>query len=330
MQVSSVLSKIFRGLGLATALAAVAAPGASHAADFPTKPIRIVVPYAPGGAVDIVTRLVAQKMGDTLKESIIIDNRPGGATNIGMDIVARANPDGYTLLTASNSLASNGALFKHLNFDPSKDLIPVGAIGYAPLVVVVASSSQFKTLQDLIAYGKANPDKLTYGSAGNGSSTHLASELLKAEGKFNALHVPYKGGAPAITDLLGGRINFMSINPVEAIPHIKAGKMTALAIMDSQPSPILPGVPTVTSLNLPDAAAAVWWGFVAPKGTPADVVAKLNDALDKALADPAVKTRLSQLGAVTTPGSVADFGKFVQSETAKWTRVIQAGNIHAD
>lgn len=330
MRASSALSKFVRGFGLAAAVATAVMPGTSHAADFPSKPIKIVVPYAPGGAVDIVTRLVAQKMGETLKQSIIIDNRPGGATNIGMDIVARAPGDGYTLLTASNSLASNAALFSNLNFDPAKDLIPVGAIGYAPLVVVVPASSQFKTLQDMIAYGKANPDKLTYATAGNGSSGHLASELLKDEGKFNALHVPYKGGAPAITDMLGGRIDFMAINPVEAIPHIKAGKMRTLAVLDGKPSALLPGVPTIASLGLPNAAAAVWWGLCAPKGTPADVVAQLNDALQKALADSAVRERLSELGAVTTPGSAADFGKFVQEETVKWARVIKAGNIKAD
>ncbi|ARP86854.1 Bug family tripartite tricarboxylate transporter substrate binding protein [Bordetella genomosp. 9] len=331
MRACSALSKLIRGLGVAAALVATAAPGLAHAAsDYPSKPIRIVVPYAPGGAVDIVTRLVAQKMGESLKQSIIVDNRPGGATNIGMDLVARAPADGYTLLTASNSLASNGALFTKLNFDPSKDLLPVGAIGYAPLVVVVSSSSQFKTLQNLIDYGKANPDKLTYASAGNGSSGHLASELLKDEGKFNALHVPYKGGAPAITDLLGGRIDFMSINPVEAIPHIKADKMRPLAVMDSKPAAMLPNVPTVSSLGLGGAAASVWWGFCAPKGTPDDVVAKLNEALNQALADENVKTRLSELGAVATPGSTADFTKFVQDETAKWSRVIKNANIKAD
>ncbi|OZI18507.1 LacI family transcriptional regulator [Bordetella genomosp. 9] len=330
MRARSALTKFVRGFGLATAMATAVMPGIGHAADFPSKPIKIVVPYAPGGAVDIVTRLVAQKMGETLKQSIIIDNRPGGATNIGMDIVARSPADGYTLLTASNSLASNASLFSNLNFDPAKDLIPVGAIGYAPLVVVVPASSQFKTLQDMIAYGKANPDKLTFATAGNGSSGHLASELLKDEGKFNALHVPYKGGAPAITDMLGGRIDFMAINPVEAIPHIRAGKMTTLAVLDSKPSALLPGVPTISSLGLPNAAASVWWGLCAPKGTPADVVATLNDALQKALADSAVQSRLSELGAVTTPGSAADFGKFVQDETVKWSRVIKAGNIKAD
>jgi tripartite-type tricarboxylate transporter receptor subunit TctC len=331
MRAISALSKVIRGFGLAATLAAVVAPGASHAqADYPSKPVKIVVPYAPGGAVDIVTRLVSQKMGETLKQSIIVDNRPGGATNIGMDIVARAPGDGYTLLTSSNTLASNAALFTHLNFDPAKDLIPVGAIGYAPLVVVVPAGSEFKTLQDLISYGKANPDKLTYASAGNGSSGHLASELLKDEAKFNALHVPYKGGAPAITDLLGGRISFMSINPLEVIAHIKAGKMVPLAVLDTKPAAMLPGVPTVASLGLPGAAATVWWGLNAPKGTPPEVIAKLNDALDKALADPAVQARLSELGAVATPGSADDFGKFVQAETVKWARVIKTANIKAD
>jgi tripartite-type tricarboxylate transporter receptor subunit TctC len=288
------------------------------------------VPYAAGGAVDIVTRLVAQKMGDTLKQSIIIDNRPGGATNIGMDIVARAHADGYTLLTASNTLASNSALFTNLNFDPAKDLIPVGSIGYAPLVVVVPSTSPYKTLQDMLAYGKANPGKLTYASAGNGSSGHLASELLKDEGKFDALHVPYKGGAPAITDLLGDRISFMSINPLEVIAHIKAGKMRPLAVLDNKPAAMLPDVPTVASLGMPGAAATVWWGLSAPKGTPPEVIAKLNGALNQALADSTVAARMAVLGASTTPGSAADFGKFVESETVKWARVIKTANIQAD
>jgi tripartite-type tricarboxylate transporter receptor subunit TctC len=321
-------TQLIRGLGLATALIAGAAPVASHAqSEFPTKSIRIVVPYAAGGAVDIVTRLISQKMGETLKQSIIVDNRPGGATNIGMDIVARAPGDGYTLLTASNSLASNSALFAKLNFDPAHDLIPVGSIGYASLVVVVPATSPFKTLQDLIDYGRANPGKLTYASAGNGSSGHLASELLKGVGKFDALHVPYKGGAPAITDLLGDRISFMSINPLEVIAHIKSGKMRALAVLDSKPAAMLPGVPTVDSMGLTGAEATVWWGLNAPKGTPPEVVAKLNAALDKALADTTVQARLSELGAVTTAGSAAEYGQFVQSETTKWATVIKAANI---
>jgi tripartite-type tricarboxylate transporter receptor subunit TctC len=321
---------ICRSLGLALAVCASTVT-AAHAQDaFPNKPIRVIVPYAAGGAVDIVTRLVGEKMAARLKQPIIVDNRPGAGTNIGMSMAAKAAPDGYTLLTASNSLASNAALYKNLDFDPAHDLVPVGAIGYAPLVVVVPQASPFKTLPELLAFGKANPDKLNYGSAGNGSSGHLASELLKAEGKFDALHVPYKGGMPAITDMIGNRISFMSINPLEALPHVQAGKLRALAVMDRQPTPLLPSVPTVTSLQLPNSSATVWWGMIGPKGMPADVVAKLNGALREALADPAVEKRMTELGAVVTPGSPAEFGKFVEAETAKWTKVIKAANIQPD
>jgi tripartite-type tricarboxylate transporter receptor subunit TctC len=324
------LTSICRSVGIALALCA-STLATSHAEDaFPNKPIRVIVPYAAGGAVDIVTRLVGEKMAARLKQPIIVDNRPGAGTNIGMSMTAKSPADGYTLLTASNSLASNGALYKNLDFDPAHDLIPVGAIGYAPLVVVVPQASPFKTLPDLIAFGKSNPDKLSYGSAGNGSSGHLASELLKNEGKFDALHVPYKGGMPAITDMIGNRISFMSINPLEVLPHVQAGKLRALAVMDRQPTPLLPAVPTVTSLQLPNTTATVWWGLIGPKGMPADVVSKLNAALREALADPAVGKRLTELGAVATPGSPAEFGKFVEAETAKWTKVIKAANIQPD
>lgn len=317
---------IAAAIGLTVTLSCVPA----QAADFPDKPIRIVVPYAAGGGVDIVTRLVSQKMGETLGQTIIVDNRPGAATNIGMAAVAQAEPDGYTLLTASNTLASNAALFSNLTFDPAKDFAPIGSVGYAPLVVVVPEASPNKTLKDLIAYGKANPDKLTYASAGSGSSGHLASELLKAEGGFSALHVPYKGGAPAITDLLGQRIDFMSINPLEVISHIQSGKMRALAVLDTKPTALLPKLPTTASLGLPDAVATVWWGLIGPKGMPEPVIQKLNAALQSALNDPAVQKRLADLGATPTPGSAQAFGTFVKDETAKWTKVIKQAGIKAD
>ena len=320
----------WRGLAAALGLAGALAGTAAHAADFPSHPIRIVVPYAAGGGVDIVTRLVGEKMGEALGQPIIVDNRPGAATNIGMGAVAQADPDGYTLLTASNTLASNASLFSKLSFDPAHDFTPVGSIGYAPLVVVVPQPSPAKTLKDLIAYGKANPGKLTYASAGNGSSGHLASELLKAEGGFQALHVLYKGGAPAITDLLGQRIDFMSINPLEVISHIQAGKLRPLAVLNAQPAALLPDVPTTASLGLPHAVATVWWGLVGPRGLPEPVVQRLNGALQKALNDPAVQKRLSELGAVPTPGTAAQFGTFVADETAKWSKVIKQAGIKAD
>lgn len=321
---------LWRGIGMAFALAA-SSLSPVHAQDvFPSKPIRIIVPYAAGGAVDIVTRLVGQKMAERLKQPVIVDNRPGAGTNIGMSATAKSVADGYTLLTVSNTLASNAALYKNMDFDPGHDLIPVGSIGYAPLVVVVPQTSPFKTLQALIEFGKANPDKLTYASAGNGSSGHLASELLKREGKFEALHIAYKGGSPAITDLLGDRISFMSINPLEVMPHIQAGKLRALVVMDKQGTPLLPSVPTVDSLHLPGSSATVWWGLVGPKGMPTEIVSKLNGALGLALANPAVIKRMGELGATATPGRAAEFGKFVEAETVKWTSVIKAANIKPD
>ncbi|MCW3156296.1 tripartite tricarboxylate transporter substrate binding protein [Achromobacter spanius] len=312
-------------------VAGLVAPLGAYAADtYPDKPIRIVVPYAAGGGVDIVTRLITQKMAEELKQPVIVDNRPGAATNIGMEHVARAEPDGYTLLTASNTLASNAALFPKLNFNPAKDFAPIGAIGFAPLVVVVRSDARAKTLKDLVAQGRANPDKLTYGSAGNGSSGHLGSELLKSEGGFKALHIPYKGGSPAVTDLLGGRLSFMSINPLEVASHVKAGKLRALAVLNPHPAKLLPDVPTAASQGLSGADATVWWGLVGPAGMPEPVVNRLNKALQAALADPAFQQRMSEIGAEVTPGSAADFGRFVADESVKWTKVIRAAGISAD
>ena len=312
-------------------VAGLAAPLGAYAADtFPDKPIRIVVPYAAGGGVDIVTRLITQKMAEELKQPVIVDNRPGAATNIGMEHVARAEPDGYTLLTASNTLASNAALFPKLNFNPAKDFAPIGAIGFAPLVVVVRSDASAKTVKDLVAQGRANPDKLTYGSAGNGGSGHLGSELLKSEGGFKALHIPYKGGSPAVSDLLGGRLSFMSINPLEVVSHVQAGKLRALAVLNPHPAKLLPDVPTAASQGLSGADATVWWGLVGPAGMPEPVVKRLNKALQAALADPAFQQRMSEIGAEVTPGSAADFGRFVADESVKWTKVIRDAGISAD
>jgi tripartite-type tricarboxylate transporter receptor subunit TctC len=317
-------------LRLALLLCAVALPAAHAQEPYPGKPIRIVVPYAPGGGVDIVTRLVGQAMAVRLKQVVIVDNRPGAGTNIGMAAVAKSDPDGYTLLTVSNTLASNGALYKNLTYHPERDFTPIGGIGYAPLVVVVPAASPFRTLKDMIAWGKANPDKLSYGSAGNGSSGHLGSELLKDEAGFKALHVAYKGGSQAVTDLVGDRISFVSINPLEVVAHTQSGKLRALAVMNNAPSPLLPAVPTVASIGLPGSTTTVWWGLVGPKGMPADVVAKLDTALRQALADPAVVKRFQEMGATVTPSGPAQFGAFVAAETAKWTRVIKANDIQAD
>ncbi|MFT4192784.1 MAG: tripartite tricarboxylate transporter substrate binding protein [Comamonas sp.] len=304
--------------------------GAAFSQPFPGRAIAVIVPYAAGGGVDIVTRIVAEALGQQLGQSIVVDNRPGASTNIGMAAAAKAAPDGYTLLTASNTLASNGALFKQLPFDPAADFTAIGKLGDAPLVIVVPAASPYASLKALIDAGKANPQALSYGSAGNGSSGHLASELLKQETGLQALHVPYKGGSPAITDLLGGRLSFMSINPLEVLPHIQSGKLRALAVYGGKPVPSLPGVPTTAALGFASLEATVWWGLVGPKGMPPEVVQRLGDALQVALSKPDVRERLALRGATADSGGPAEFAAFIASETRKWSRVIRSAGIEAD
>ena len=283
-----------------------------------------------GGAVDIVARTVGQPLAEALKQPVIVDNRPGASANIGMEIAAKAAPDGYTLLMASNGIATNMALFPNLTFDGRRDFAPIAKIGYAPLVIVVPASSPAKSLKDLITMAKAEPGKLTYASAGNGSSGHLAGELLKSTATIDVLHVPYKGGAPAITDLLGERITFMPINPVEVIAHIRAGKLRTLAVASGKRVPFLPGVPTVAEAGLPGYEASVWWGLVAPMKTPPDIVRQLNAETDKALANPAIANKLAELGVVVTPGAPDEFGAFITSQTGLWSGVIKSGGIKPD
>jgi len=309
---------------------AVLAPLTAQAQPYPNHPIKIVVPYAAGGAVDIIARNIGQPLSEALKQPVIVDNRPGASANIGMEAVAKATPDGYTLLMASNGIATNMALFPSLPFDGRRDFAPIAKIGYAPLVIVVPASSPVKSLKDLIAMAKAEPGKLTYASAGNGSSGHLAGELLKSTTKIDVLHVPYKGGAPAITDLLGERITFMPINPVEVIANIRAGRLRALAVASDKRFPLLPDVPTAAEAGLAGYEASVWWGLVAPSKTPPDLVRKLNAETNKALANPVIAGKLSELGVVVTPGSPDEFAAFVKAQTELWSGVIKSAKIQPD
>jgi tripartite-type tricarboxylate transporter receptor subunit TctC len=315
---------------LCAVLCAAIFPVAAMAQHYPSKPIRIVVPFAAGGAVDVVARALGQRMSEQMGNPVIIENKPGASANLGAELVAKAQPDGYTLLLGANGLATNMTLFRNLGFDTAKDFAPVARVGYAPLVLVVEASSPAKSLRDLIAQAKAQPGILTYGSAGNGGSGHLATELLKITTRIDVMHVPYKGGAPAMTDLLGGRLSFMLNNPLEVIANIKSGRLRALAVASARRVPMLPDVPTFAEAGVPGYDASVWWGLVAPARTPNDIVAKLSGEALKALDDEGVKEKLSNLGAIIDPAGPDQFARFLKAEIDKWAGVIKTSNIHAD
>jgi len=306
-----------------------AAPAAwAQAGAYPTRPIRLVVPFAAGGAVDTVARVLGEPLGRLLGQPVIVDNKPGANANIGADAVAKAEPDGYTLLLGANGLATNMSLYAKLPFDTRSSFAPISKVGEAPVVLVVPTASPFKTVKDLVAEGKAG--KLNYGSAGNGSSGHLASALLASEGRFSATHVAYKGGSPALVDLIGSRLDFMMLNPLEVLPHIQSGKLRALAVTGKQRAALLPDVPTMAEAGLPGVDASVWWGLLAPARTPADVVARLHDATARVLGDESVRQRLRDLGAIVTPSTPEQFRTFLAAEIDKWGKVIHAANITAD
>ena len=310
-------------------VAALAAPLAM-AQGFPSKPIRIVVPFAAGGAVDVVARAVGQRMSEQMGSPVVVENRPGASANLGAELVSKAAPDGYTLLMGANGLATNVTLFKNLPFDTLRDFAPIARVGYAPLVLVVPPSSPAKSLKELIALAKAQPGSLNYGSAGNGSSGHLATELLRINTKIDVVHVPYKGGGPALTDLMGSRLSFMLINPIEVISNIKAQRLRALAIASPKRIPMLPDVPTFTEAGVSGYDASVWWGLVAPAKTPKEIVARLSTEALKALENDGVKEKLLGLGAVIDPAGPDQFGKFLKDEIEKWAQVIKTSGIQPD
>ena len=327
-RIGSTWSKIV--LCLCACAGIVMTSGAAQAETYPSRPIRIVVPFPPGGGVDLVARVIGQQLTAQMGQPVIIENKPGASANIGADYVAKAKPDGYTILCAANGLASNVTLFPHTPFNALRDFAPITKVGSAPLIIIVAKDFPAKTLKDLIAMARKEPGKLAYGSAGNGSSQHLGGEMLKLAAKIDVLHVPYKGGAPAMTDLLAGRISYMVQNPLEALPHLKAGQLRALAVAGDKRMALFPDVPTAAEAGLPGYEAPVWWGFVAPVKTPKAVVAKLNAEIVKALAAPAVKDRLTQLGVAIEGDTPEQFGQFLKADVTKYAKVIKTAGIHAD
>ena len=315
-------------LALATAAASVFSYAAS-ALDYPTRPVRLIVPVAPGGGADIVARLTGQWLSERLGQQFIVENRPGGGTNIGTDMVAHAGADGYTLLLVNLTHAINATLYEKLNYNFARDIEPVAAIIGVSNVVEIHPSMPAKTLPEFIAYAKANPGKINMGSAGNGSSSHMAGELFKMMAGVNLVHVPYRGQGPAMTDLLGGQLQVIFATTPGTTEYVRIGKLRGLAVTTAQRAEALPDVPTVAEF-VPGYESSQWYGIGTPKGTPAEIVDRLNREVNAALVDPKMKTRLADVGGTVLPGSPADFAKLIVGEIEKWGRVVKFAGIRAE
>jgi tripartite-type tricarboxylate transporter receptor subunit TctC len=301
----------------------------AHALDYPTRPVRLVVGFPPGGSADIVARIVAQALTERMGQTFIIDNKPGAGSNLGTETVARAEPDGYTLMADSVSNAINPTLYKKLSYDQLKDLIPVASIDVVPNVMDVNIDLPVKTVPEFIAYAKANPDKISMGSGGIGSSPHVAGELFKMMTGVNMLHVPYRGVALATTDLLGGRLQVLFDTLPAAVANIRAGKIRALAVTSKKRSETLPEVPAMNEF-VPGYEADSFHGISAPKGTPREIVDKLNKEINAALADPKLKARLAELGAEVFTGTPEDYGRYLKGEIDRWAKVIEFSGAKAE
>jgi tripartite-type tricarboxylate transporter receptor subunit TctC len=317
---------------LASALAFAVAPlAAAQAPDYPTKSVRIVVPFPPGGTTDILARSVAQKLSEAWGQQVIVDNRPGAGGNIGSDLVAKAPPDGYTLLMGTvGTHAINPSLYAKMPYDHVRDFTPVVLVAGVPNVLVVNPGLPVHSVQELIAYAKANPGKLNFASSGNGTSIHLSGELFKTMTGVQMTHVPYKGSAPALTDLLGGQVQLMFDNLPSSLQFIKAGSLRPLAVTSAARSAALPDLPTLAESGLPGFEASSWFGLLAPARTPKPIVAKIVAAVDAWLETGDAKDKLKSQGAIAMGGSSEAFEKHIATETEKWAKVVKASGAHVD
>jgi tripartite-type tricarboxylate transporter receptor subunit TctC len=320
---------------LTRSILALALLGASALASaeqaWPNKPIRLIVPFPPGGGTDIIARVVSNKLSETRKWMFVVDNRPGAGGNIGMDLVAKSKPDGYTIgLGQTSNLAVNPTLYTKLPYDPVKDFAPVGTVADAPLVLVVASNSPFKTLADVVAAARAKPGAVTLATPGNGTVAHLTGELFQKAAHIDLQHVPYKGSSQAITDLLGGSVQvFMSSVPT-ALSQIRGGTMRALAVTSSQRADDLPNVPTINESGYKGFDARTWFGVVAPAGTPPAIVAELNAEINKVLAMPDIRKKITVEGGDVMGGSPEQFGALIKTEIPRWGKVVKDSGARID
>jgi tripartite-type tricarboxylate transporter receptor subunit TctC len=301
------------------------------AADYPSRPVTVVVAFTPGGASDVLARILGRKFEQILGQPFVIDNRPGAGGNVAAEAVAHAAPDGYTLLNGNNAiLATNAALYKKINFDAQADFAPIGLIGSQANILVVNPALPARSLAELIALAKANPGKLNFASSGHGLAAHLAGELFKAEARIDLVHVPYKGAAPALQDVIAGHVQMMFATASSVVPHIKDGKVRPLAVTTLKRSSVLPDIPTIDELGIRNFDATTWHGLVAPSRTPGAVIETLHRALAATLDDAAVKKSLGDLGVDIIGGSPEDFAAYIRSEIPKWTAIVKASGATLD
>jgi tripartite-type tricarboxylate transporter receptor subunit TctC len=321
------ISALLRYLGgVLLLMAAAAAP----AQNYPARPVKILVGYAAGGAVDTVARSIAQALSASMGQPFVVENRPGAGSNIAVKATIEAAPDGYTLMMAANALAANPSLYQPAPFDPERDLVAVSLIGRVPVVLAANAAAPYASIQSLIAAAKARPGTIAFASPGNGSTPHMAIELFERAAGITLQHVPYRGGAPAITDVIGGQLPLVAVNALEVQPHVKSGRLKVLAVLSPNRSAIFPDVPTIAESGFPGFEASVWYGLVAPAATPRAIVMRLHEEVQKALQTREVRERMTAVGGEVIPGSMEMFATLIRSERQRYERLVREANIKPD
>ena len=318
---------------LAAGLFAAALPSvqaAAPAANYPNRPIRLITPFPPGATTDALSRIIAVRMGENWGQSVLVDNRPGAGGMVGTELAARAPADGYTIVNVISSHAVNPFIYRKMTFDAIKDFTPVIPLARVASVLVVPGSSQITSIKDLVTFARANPGKISFGSAGTGSSSHLTGELFRLLAKAEITHVPYKGGAPALNDVLGGNIPLVIGTTTTVTPFVRSGKLRALAVTSGKRSKLLPEVPSLAEQGFPEIDATEWWAILAPAGTPQDIALKLNGEITRIMTLPDVSEQLNGFGAEFIGGSPADLMAFIKREMTRWSAVVKAANIKAE
>lgn len=317
-------------MAFAVAALAGALPSLASAQSYPAKPVKVVVGYSAGGAVDAVARTVGQAMSASMGQTFVVENKPGAGTNIAVKSVIAAEPDGYTLMMAANALAANMALYQPAPFDAERDLVPVSLIGRVPVVIAANASAPYANIQQLIAAARAKPGSISFASPGNGSTPHMAVEFFKRAAGISLLHIPYRGGSQALTDVIGGQLPLVAVNALEVQPHVKSGKLKVLAVLSTNRSAIFPEVPTIAESGFPGFEASVWYGLVAPAATPKAIVTRLHAEVQKALQTKEVRERMTQVGGEVLPGSAEMFAALIRSERQRYEKLVREANIKPD